>query len=204
MATLRRILALPMALTALALLWLAWRLGGAGFAVALAGVLLALIALLWTAGRRQRRGESTGGVLIAGMALLTIAAPLLTPLVVAPSSGRTEGVLPTKPFSQSALDEARAAGKPVFVWMTADWCLTCKVNESVAIEREAVRDAFARAGVVVLKGDWTRRDPAITRYLTAQGAAGVPLYVWYPANGDAPSQLPQVLGPDSLIALVKH
>ena len=54
---------------------------------------------------------------------------------------------------------------------------------------------------MVLKGDWTRRDPAITRYLTAQGAAGVPLYMWYPANKGAPQQLPQVLGPETLVAL---
>ena len=67
--------------------------------------------------------------------------------------------------------------------------------------RPDVRDAFAKAGVVVLKGDWTRRDPEITRYLTAQGAAGVPLYMWYPASGGAPRQLPQVLTPGSLTAL---
>jgi thiol:disulfide interchange protein len=57
--------------------------------------------------------------------------------------------------------------------------------------------------VVVLKGDWTRRDPAITGYLARQGAAGVPLYVWYPANGGPARQLPQVLGPDSLVDLVR-
>ncbi|MFX8067370.1 thioredoxin family protein, partial [Acinetobacter baumannii] len=80
------------------------------------------------------------------------------------------GVLPSRPFSDEALARARAAHRPVFAWFTADWCLTCKVNEQVAIERATTRDAFARAGVVVLRGDWTRRDPAITRYLTARGA----------------------------------
>jgi thiol:disulfide interchange protein len=105
------------------------------------------------------------------------------------------------PFSESALTEARATGKPVFVWFTADWCITCKVNEQVAIEREATRDAFDKAGVIVLRGDWTRRDPEITRYLTAQGAAGVPLYVWYPAGGGEPMQLEQVLTQDRLVEL---
>jgi thiol:disulfide interchange protein len=104
-----------------------------------------------------------------------------------------QGVLRAQPFSEAALASARAEGKPVFAYFTADWCLTCKVNEEVAIEREETRAAFAKAGVVVLRGDWTRRDPAITRYLTAQGAAGVPLYVWYPAGGGAARQLPQVL-----------
>ncbi len=82
-----------------------------------------------------------------------------------------------------ALAKARASGKPVFVWMTADWCITCKVNERTAIEREATAAAFRKAGVVVLRGDWTRRDPAITRFLTTNGAAGVPFYLWYPAGG---------------------
>ncbi len=91
----------------------------------------------------------------------------------------------------------------MFVWFTADWCLTCKVNEGVAIEREATRDAFEKAGVVALRGDWTRRDPAIARFLTAHGAAGVPLYLWYPAGGEA-QQLPQVLTPDSLVSLASQ
>ncbi len=64
-----------------------------------------------------------------------------------------------------------------------------------------MRDAFAKAGVTVLRGDWTRRDPAITRYLTAQGAAGVPLYMWYPAKTGAPRQLPQVLTAGGLATL---
>jgi thiol:disulfide interchange protein len=89
----------------------------------------------------------------------------------------------------------------VFAYFTADWCLSCKVNESVAIERETTRDAFHKAGVVVLVGDWTRRDPAISRFLTAQGAAGVPLYLWYPAGGGEPHPLPQVLTPDLLAGL---
>jgi thiol:disulfide interchange protein len=112
-----------------------------------------------------------------------------------------QGLLPSIPFSEAALTQARAAGKPVFAYFTADWCLTCKVNEEVAIERRETRDAFTQAGVTVLRGDWTRRDPAITRYLTAQGAAGVPLYVWYPAGGGAPRQLPQVLTTRSLVDL---
>jgi thiol:disulfide interchange protein len=110
-------------------------------------------------------------------------------------------VLPAQPFSERALAEARASGRPVFAYFTADWCLTCKVNERVAIEREETRAAFERAGVVVLRGDWTRRDPAITRYLTAQGAAGVPLYVWYPARGGPAEQLPQVLTAGTLTDL---
>ena len=111
-----------------------------------------------------------------------------------------QGLLPSRPYSAAALSEARASGKPVFAYFTADWCLTCKVNEAAAIEREDTRDAFARAGVVVLRGDWTRRDPEITRFLTEQGAAGVPLTVWYPAGGGV-QKLPQVLTPAMLTEL---
>ncbi|KUO58165.1 MAG: hypothetical protein APF78_07120, partial [Sphingomonadales bacterium BRH_c3] len=81
---------------------------------------------------------------------------------------------------------------------TADWCVTCKVNESVAIDREATKAAFDRAGVIAMVGDWTRRDAAISTFLTAQGAAGVPLYLWYEPGAQA-EQLPQVLTADMLI-----
>ena len=64
----------------------------------------------------------------------------------------------------------RAAGRPVFAYFTADWCLTCKVNEAAAIDRDEVRDAFRKAGVKVLVGDWTNGDPAITRFLDRRGA----------------------------------
>ena len=86
----------------------------------------------------------------------------------------------------------------MFVWFTADWCVTCKVNEGVAIEREATRAAFEQAGVVAMRGDWTQPDEEISRMLNEQGAAGVPLYLWYEPGGDA-EQLPQVLTPDLLV-----
>lgn len=112
-------------------------------------------------------------------------------------------MLDPKPYSGPALAEARASGKPVFIWFTADWCLTCKVNERVAIERDATKQAFDRAGVVAMRGDWTRRDAEISAYLAEQGAAGVPLYVWYAPGGEA-EILPQVLTPDSLALLARR
>ena len=88
----------------------------------------------------------------------------------------------------------------MFVYFTADWCLTCKVNERVAIERPEVETAFAKGKVAVLVGDWTRSDPAIGRFLEAQGRSGVPLYLFYPKGG-AVQVLPQVLTPATLTAL---
>lgn len=210
MVTFRRWMALPMGLTALALAWLTWRLGGANYllaALALAAVVTALLAMLWGARGIGKAGRAAG---TAALGAASVALMLVLPGLQARSASPAQaevGLLDTEPFSEAALAEARAAGRPVFLYFTADWCLSCKVNESAAIEREATREAFEKAGVVVLRGDWTRRDEAITRFLTAQGAAGVPLYLWYPAgqNGlaGAPRQLPQVLTPGLLAQLAR-
>ena len=193
MVTFRHWMALPMGLTALALAWLAWRIGGAGFALVACLVALACMAGLWRVGRLQRAGRPAFATALAAILVPLLAASQLGQLAQASTSRHEPGLLAALPFSEVHLASARASGKPVFVWMTADWCITCKVNESAAIEREATAAAFSKAGVTVLRGDWTRRDPAITRYLTAHGAAGVPFYQWYPPGGGAPEQLPQVL-----------
>ncbi len=199
----RKAMALPMGLTALALLWLASRLGGWSFAAACGGLVLILLHLLRRTGRGQRLGVAMAKFVAAGLIGIAAVGLILLPRTIHTPSAEAQGILPTSPFSEAALAKARASGKPVFAYFTAAWCLTCKVNEGVSIERVATRDAFAKAGVIVLKGDWTRRDPAITRYLTAQGAAGVPLYMWYPAGGGTPQQLPQVLGPETLVELAR-
>jgi thiol:disulfide interchange protein len=197
-------MALPMGLTALALAWLCWRVGGDRFAIAASITAIALVTILSITGKKQHRGERSLPQLTVALLILAIGASYGLSQLAAPGKAtQAASLLASKPFSETALAKARASGRPVFVYFTADWCLTCKVNEKIAIEREVTRAAFERAGVVVLKGDWTRRDPEITRYLTAQGAAGVPLYVWYPKGNAVPQQLPQVLGPDSLPALVR-
>ena len=158
-------------------------------ALALGG--LALVGLF------QRKARS--GALILG-ASLVIVLGLGTALLPRPLAHASPGASLLDPvaYSEAALADARGSGNPVFVWFTADWCVTCKVNESVAIEREATRVAFAEAGVVALRGDWTQPNEEISRMLTRQGAAGVPLYLWYAPGGEA-EQLPQVLTPDLLM-----
>ncbi len=200
MDTFRKILAVPMGLTALALLWLTWRLGGALFVAVAAAVALAFVAVL-AAGSRAHWQDRRGMVIVPAAALALFAVIALPATLRSPPAAG-ESLLAPVAFSDAALAAARASGKPVFVWFTADWCLTCKVNESVAIEREATKAAFDKAGVVAMRGDWTRRDSAITRFLTAHGAAGVPLYLWYAPDRDG-EILPQVLTPDSLIALAE-
>jgi len=202
MDTFRKVMAVPMGLTALALLWLTWRLGGTVFAAIALAVTFAAIALLIVIGRGQRIGSSATKIALPGFVALAAVAVLVFSQLRPATHSAEAGVIPAKPFTEAALAQARASGKPVFVWFTADWCLTCKVNENLAIERDATRDAFKKAGVVAFEGDWTRRDPAITRFLTAHGAAGVPLYMWYPAGAEG-RQLPQVLTPDTLVELAK-
>lgn len=192
MVRFRQVMAVPMALTALALLWLASRVGGTLFAVLALGFVIGVVGALSAVGGRQRRGHSALAPALSAV-IIAVAAVLTLPSAVRAPDAATDSMPGAVPFTQEALAKARASGKPVFVYFTADWCLTCKVNEKAAIEREETRAAFAKSGVQVLVGDWTRRDPAITRFLTDQGAAGVPLYLWYQPGVNQPQQLPQVL-----------
>ncbi|MGQ0586436.1 MAG: thioredoxin family protein, partial [Gammaproteobacteria bacterium] len=105
------------------------------------------------------------------------------------------------PYSDARLAELRAQGRIVFVNFTADWCITCKVNEKVVFENAGVRRVLAEKNVAWLTADWTTPDPAITAALMRFGRSGVPLYLLYPPEGD-PEILPQVLTPDMVIQAV--
>ena len=199
MARFQLILSIPMFLTALALGWLLWRQTGTNGLV-LGAVAAAILAIaLWGIGRRQATGKSAA---LFGASLLaaSLAAVALTPasLLATQKPASVSG----EPFSETKLAALRAQGTPVFLYFTADWCLTCKVNEKAAIEREEVTRAFDKAGVVVMVGDWTNADPAISRFLEARGRSGVPLYLFYPKGSADPSELPQVLTPSMLTGLV--
>jgi len=193
MRRLQRFLAIPMAASAVAALWLLYRQAGAtALWLGVAGA-VGLLLLLFGAGQRQRDGR---GILWAVPAALTIAA-LVIVVVPQRSSLTSRPNSATEPWSEARAANYVGQGKPVFVYFTADWCLTCKVNESAAIDREEVRDTFKKAGVKVLAGDWTNGDPAITRFLDSRGRAGVPYYLWY-APGHPAEELPQILTPSML------
>ena len=197
METLKRGLAVPMALTAAALAWVVWRQAGWAGLILMAGTGLVVLAVLAIVGHRQRQGRA--GV-AAALATITVAlaAAFVLPVVARPPESRTAAALDARPFNEARFAAARATGRPVFAYFTADWCLTCKVNEATAINTAATRRAFRQAGVVVLEGDWTDGDPELGRTIERYGRAGVPLYLWASSGGRV-ELLPQVLSSARLI-----
>jgi len=196
MVTLQRFLAIPMGLTAIGCLWLLWRLGGLkALEIGIASGLLVSLSL-YGAGLMQRRGRQSGYA--ATLAALVVAG-IAVAFMPKPAPVAEQAVSGAENWSDARVQEELAAGHPVFVYFTADWCLTCKANEAAAINRDEVEKSFKKAGVVVLAGDWTKGDPAITRFLEGRGRAGVPLYLWY-VPGKDPEELPQILTPSMLIS----
>ncbi len=193
MDVLRGVLAFPMYAAAAWLVWvISQQAGPDGVLAALGGLLLVGFAA-WSYGLAQASGGRWLGR-GAALAAVALAAALLPGLGAAPAAqaeaAATEGV---EPYTPARLASLRADGRPVFVNMTAAWCVSCLVNERVALAPAAVRDAFATHRVAYLKGDWTRGDPAITAFLREHGRDGVPLYVFYPAGSGTPTVLPQIL-----------
>jgi thiol:disulfide interchange protein/DsbC/DsbD-like thiol-disulfide interchange protein len=200
MTRLRAILSVPMFLTALALAWVLGRQAGVeGMTAGLAGALVMGL-LLWWLGSRQQQGSN--GWLPAGAAFASIIAAIVLLPAGAPATATTSAPagLMAQHYSPEKLAELRAAKSPVFLYMTADWCLTCKVNEKGAMADAAVAAAFKQKGITVLEGDWTRGDAAISKWLAEQGRAGVPVYVFYAADGSQ-KELPQILTVDALTSL---
>jgi len=198
MRTLQRVLAIPMGLSALAALWLLWRqLGSSGLIGGLGFTFLTLICLR-TFGNYQKGKVSRAWGWGSLAVLAFFVADAAYKYSGHPVSSRASN-LADESWSEARATTYVSQSKPVFVYFTADWCLTCKVNEAGAIDRAEVRAAFEKAGVKVLAGDWTNGDPAITRFLEAHGRAGVPFYLWY-APGKEPEELPQVLTPSMLIS----
>jgi thiol:disulfide interchange protein len=194
MDRLKHFLAIPMAASALAALWLLYRQAGETALWLGIAATIGLLLLLYGAGRRQRDGHR---VLWAFPAAIALTAVLV--MVVPAGTGAVHATVNAEVWSEAKVAALVAQRRPAFVYFTADWCLTCKVNEAAAIDRSEVRDAFKQAGVTVLAGDWTNGDPAITRFLDSRSRAGVPLYLWY-APGKPPEELPQVLTPAMLIS----
>jgi thiol:disulfide interchange protein DsbD len=122
-----------------------------------------------------------------------------------PVARRSTATADWQPWTQTAVDAALAKGQPVFVDFTAAWCLSCKVNEAVALGTDAVKQSFAQKNVALFRADWTHSDPEISRTLQKFNRDGVPLYLLYsPKAKDAPQVLPEVLTPGIVLEAVKN
>ena len=194
----KQLLAYPLYAT---VIWLVWVLGAQTDNDGVVRLLLALLGIgfaLW-AWRILREGGSrlwTAAIAAAMAAVAVVGWPLVAggdaprqPLAGAPAPAADAQWLPYTPARAA---ELVGAGRTVFVDFTAAWCVTCQVNKRLVLDTDEVRDAFARANVALLRADWTRRDPEITKVLTALGRSGVPVYVIY-RPGREPLLLPEVL-----------
>jgi thiol:disulfide interchange protein len=217
MDTLKQIFAFPMYASAAWLLWvLAQQTSSLGLGAALAGAIL--IALAAWAYQKSKfsgiHGRVTAIITAIAAVLLAVLLPLRFADVAAASTGSTAASTPAadvwQPYDAARAAEINAAGRPLLVNFTASWCLTCLVNERNAFADSAVQELFREKGVTLMKGDWTNRDPAITKALSSFGRAGVPLYVVYNAKpgSSEPLVLPQLLTAnivhDAFAALPDH
>ncbi|MEE4350888.1 MAG: protein-disulfide reductase DsbD domain-containing protein [Pacificimonas sp.] len=196
METFRRLLSVPMFVTALGLAYvLGSQAGVDGLVIGLTGVLLLGLALWWLGTARARTVP-----LMAALGSLALIFAVPTGSAPALASGARTAVLAAAPFSPERLAALTAEGTPTFTYFTADWCITCKVNERGALASADVAAHFEAAGIETLVGDWTSPDPVITAFLTSHGRAGVPLYVFYDGAGGE-EVLPQILTVERLLAL---
>ncbi|MGE0310408.1 MAG: protein-disulfide reductase DsbD family protein [Lautropia sp.] len=218
--TFKQLMGFPMLATAS---WLVWVLALQAGADGVLHLLLAGIALAfggWLLGRQQRRGRGLGPRAAPWrFALAMVSLVLAVWQVVAvdrsaavdlaaggTGAAGTVAAVPApraagwQPWSSAAVEAALAAGRPVFVDFTAAWCISCQANKKLVLERDAVLDAFTQRHAVLLRADWTRRDPSITRELARHGRNGVPLYLWIPRAGEVPVVLPELLTIDTVLA----
>lgn len=223
MESFKEFLAFPLAL---ACIWLLWVFSRQTSPEAVAFVLLTLLCLgfaLWALKRKRMpsfmRSLTSALAVVAAIGCGWGALSQLKPQALAKSdvgsasSNASPNVSGTnnsqadiaatneawKPFSPELVAQLTTQGKTVFVDYTADWCVTCKVNEKTVLDSEAVRAAVKAHDVVLVKADWTNDDPVITRSLESFGRSGVPLYVVYKKGQDKPEVLPQILTNDLVI-----
>jgi thiol:disulfide interchange protein DsbD len=211
MERMKQVLAFPMYGTGVWLVWvLAQQAGTGAIAIALGGmVTIAFAAWLFESTRASEPSIRNAGIACAALAVAVV----LAGGYIGVTANAAGGAMPeqsstakeiSQPYSAERLQALRSRGMPVFVNFTAAWCITCLVNERVALGQHAVSRTFDAEGITYLKGDWTNQDVRITSQLAEFGRSGVPLYVFYPKGIDStPVVLPQLLTPDIVIDALK-
>ena len=214
METFRQVMAFPMMAAVIWLVSVMAALSGPQSVVLLLGALLISGLGAWAWGRWGALSRAASVRVFAGLTAVLLAAggtALAAVLVPRPEPGSAQTVAQTvpaaaqsrwEPWSQARLDELRQKGTPVFLDFTARWCLSCQVNEKVALDSPAVAKGFDQAGIATLRADWTDSSDAIARALAGFGRASVPLYVFYPAGGKEPVILPEILTPGIVLQAI--
>ncbi len=209
MELLKQGLAFPMYAASVWLVWVLAQQAGANAAAAALGGMVLIAFAAWSFEAARGRGSrllqrgvasvavlAIAGALVCGQAGLTLQPAATSNVSSAPGDG-------WQAYSAQELQNLRKQGKPVFIDLGAAWCVSCLVNEKVALAHSDVRQAFTCAGIHLLKGDWTNEDPQITAKLAEFGRSGVPLYLYYPAGATDPVVLPQILTPQTVLDSVQ-
>lgn len=201
MDTLKQLLAFPLYMTSV---WLLWVLGHQTNSDGISAAILGAVFLTFGIWIWQRSPRSKKGIWV--IRILAISCFMVTAVLTPTSSNteQTEAHNGWTNYTTETLKELRAQGTPVFVDLTADWCLTCKVNERVALDTSKVQSFAQTNNITMLRGDWTRQDPDISKLLAKYGRNGVPLYLMYPADNTLDAKvLPQILSENMVLTAME-
>jgi thiol:disulfide interchange protein DsbD len=212
MEVLKQATAVPIFATVIWLVWVFAQLAGATALIGLLTAFLLLGIAGWVLGRWPARLPATATAVV--VLALAVAAPVYAvrtfpaqnTSVVAGNSAvaRTDHTRGWQPFTPDVVAQYQAQGRPVFVDFTADWCLSCQVNERVVLERPEVLNKLQDGKIALVRADWTRHDEDIERALATLGRSSVPTYALYPGTPGAPARvLPEVLTTNTVLDAVK-
>ena len=208
MKPMRTALGMALLATGFWLLWILERIVGLESQLAVLGLLLAVGFGAYGLGRLQEsRRQRPLRSIVAAFAALVVAVVALIPLqpLKAELRNHSDSAIAWRAFDSVAIADELRAGRPVFVYFTADWCITCKVNERLVLHDETVLAALEQLDIAVFRGDWTLRDEAIRRELARHGKAGVPVYLVYsPDHPARPSVLPELITVDLIVNALKR
>ena len=213
MGIFRQLMGFPMLAMSIWLFWVVGRqLGVTSMAIALlAAVALAFTLWLYGQGATGTRkvawyGFAVMGLVVTGYAVLEVENYRESPTTIASADGEEVPPGQIESFNENRLQGYISGNQPTFVYFTADWCITCKVNERVALSSDEVKNYLTDQNIKLIEADWTTEDPTITKWLEMYGRVGVPMYLYFPVGSEetSASVLPQILTPSLVIDAIEE